>query len=327
MKRLYSTFVLLAVLLIVPFVTGCAEKEPVAIFIPQTEIILNPGDEVFLEVFADYGGDSELEPVLISEGLLFFSSREELLTVEPDGRVHIRSQVLNSGKVLTGESGELHVKYGNLKTSCRVLLIPNPEDSIDPMGFLIDPESIDALVNKTRSLPEDYEPPLLTRVSVPTCLTFQEVNHLRRPAAAALSRMFTEAEDEEGYKLIARSGYRSHKTQAGLYQMNVENHGQEYADKYSARPGTSEHQTGLAMDITSKTVNNQLVDNFGETPEGVWVHENCHRFGFILRYLPGKEDVTGYNYEPWHLRYVGEVLATEIYSRGLTLEEFYDLGR
>ena len=182
-------------------------------------------------------------------------------------------------------------------------------------------------MNKTRSLPEGYEPPLLTRVSVPTCLTFQEVNHLSRPAAAALSRLFRAAEEEEGFRLTARSGYRSYKTQMNLYQLNVDSHGEEYAEMYSAKPGTSEHQTGLAMDITSKTVNNQLTEGFGETPEGNWVAENCHRFGFILRYPVGKEDITGYNYEPWHLRYVGETLAGEIFRRGLTMEEFFDLGR
>ncbi len=327
MKRvLITTSAVLMISLFFPCMTGCSEKKPVAVFFPADEIILHPGEELHLEVFGNYDESSGYEPVKLEEGLLFFSSRDELITVSSGGSLRVRPQAVSSGKVLSGESGDIHVRFGDLGASCHVLILEDPGETVDPLGFVLEPQAIDAMVNKDRSLPEGWEPPLLTRVSVPTCLTFQEVNHLRRPAAAALSRLFLAAEEEEGFKLVARSGYRSYNTQNHLYQSNINNHGQEYADKYSARPGTSEHQTGLAMDITSPVMNNQLDDSFGETPEGLWVAANAHRFGFIIRYLKGKEDITGYNYEPWHLRYLGEILAGEIFSRGMVMEEFFDLA-
>jgi D-alanyl-D-alanine carboxypeptidase len=104
----------------------------------------------------------------------------------------------------------------------------------------------------------------------------------------------------------------------------VSANGQEAADKFSAKPGQSEHQTGLAIDITCEAMNYQLDYSFGVTDEGAWVKENAHRFGFIIRYPEGKEDITGYMYEPWHLRYVGVDLAEEVYNSGLTLEEYFE---
>jgi len=179
------------------------------------------------------------------------------------------------------------------------------------------------MINKTRRLPADYIPEDLIRVAVPTILSFEEVNHLRKPAADSLRSFFTAAEEEENFILTARSGYRSYNTQVSLFDANVRAHGQDYADKFSAKPGTSEHQSGLAMDITAEVMNYQLEQSFGKTPEGRWTAENAHRFGFIIRYPEGKEKITGYAYEPWHLRYVGKALASEIYSGSLTLEEYY----
>ena len=92
---------------------------------------------------------------------------------------------------------------------------------------------------------------------------------------------------------------------------------------YSAPPGASEHQLGLAMDITLAKYNGTLSVNFGNTKEGAWIRENAHKYGFIVRYLQGKEEVTGYKYEPWHIRYLGVDLATELYEKGITLEEYY----
>jgi len=95
------------------------------------------------------------------------------------------------------------------------------------------------------------------------------------------------------------------------------------AAKYVALPGQSEHQTGLAMDVTSESANWGLSNNFGETNEGKWLKDNCYKYGFILRYPEGKEDITGYNYEPWHIRYVGKKVSTYIYTNNITLEEFF----
>ena len=202
------------------------------------------------------------------------------------------------------------------------------EDSVEEEGKIdnleddiFDSSSTAALVNKQYSLDEGYEPEDLVTVEVPTVLENPEINQLREEASEALSEMFHAAEEED-IELHARSGYRSYQTQVELFESYVSNHGEEAANRYSARPGESEHQTGLAMDITSESVNFQLTEEFGETEEGIWTSENAHEFGFVIRYPEGKEEITGYQYEPWHLRYLGEELATEVFESGLTYEEF-----
>ena len=187
------------------------------------------------------------------------------------------------------------------------------------------PEVYDVLVNKKRTLPKTYIPEDLVKVTeVPTVLDNPEINQLREVAYNALKELFEAAKEEQSYQLYARSGYRSYGTQASLYNSYVANRGQAAADKFSAKPGQSEHQTGLSMDITCEAMNFQLDDTFGETDEGKWVAENAHRFGFIIRYPKGKEDITGYMYEPWHIRYLGNELAKEVYESGLTLEEYFE---
>ena len=143
---------------------------------------------------------------------------------------------------------------------------------------------------------------------------------LRKDAADALENMF-EAAKKEGLELTAVSGYRSYKRQKSLHDTYVRRQGKAEADSVSAIPGTSEHQTGLAMDISSKSAKFQLEPIFGETNEGKWVAKHAHEFGFVIRYLEDKTETTEYSYEPWHLRYVGNPYATYIYKHHLTLEE------
>lgn len=181
--------------------------------------------------------------------------------------------------------------------------------------------AITAVVNKEFSLSEDYAPDDLVTVEVPTVLENPEVNQLRKVAADALKEMFEEAKYEDVY-LHARSGYRSYQTQVQLYQRYVEKNGEKAANRYSAKAGQSEHQTGLVMDVTSESANFQLLTNFGELKEGKWLKEYAHEYGFIIRYPEGKEDITGYIYEPWHIRYLGVNLATDVYESGLTYEEY-----
>ncbi len=120
----------------------------------------------------------------------------------------------------------------------------------------------------------------------------------------------------DGYVIFLLSGFRDYETQEAIYNQYVANDGQANADRYSARPGHSEHQTGLAFDV------NSLDESFGETPEGIWLAKNCYKYGFIIRYPKGKEHITGYMYEPWHIRYLGVDIATKVYNSGLTLEEY-----
>ncbi|WP_312832092.1 M15 family metallopeptidase [Sedimentibacter saalensis] len=202
---------------------------------------------------------------------------------------------------------------------------PQEPSTPDDVNMVEDPAAIDALVNKKNNLSSTYVPEDLVKLEgIPTVLENPEINQLRETAYIALKDMFQAAADEEGYELHARSGYRSYGTQKDLYNSYVKNHGQAAADKYSAKPGQSEHQTGLSMDITCAAMNFQLDDTFGNTDEGKWVSENAHRFGFIVRYPKNKEDITGYFYEPWHIRYLGVELATKVYESGLTLEEFME---
>ncbi len=197
----------------------------------------------------------------------------------------------------------------------------NEEPQLDLKDDVLEPSSVAVLVNKQYSLPEDYVPSDLVTVEVPTVLPNPEIKQMRIEAADALKDMF-EAAEESGIILHARSGYGSYQTQVQLFQNYTESHGEEAANKYSARAGESEHQTGLVMDVTSESVNLQISTEFGETEEGQWVSEHAHDYGFIIRYPEGKTDVTGYIYEPWHIRYLGVDLATEVHESGLTYEEY-----
>ena len=167
------------------------------------------------------------------------------------------------------------------------------------------------LVNKNYALDSSYAPSDLV---LPNVLALgHEQNktiYLREEASQHLEQLFSAAEQEAGLIFLARSGYRSYETQVSLYQRYVDQNGQEAADRFSARAGHSEHQTGLAIDVTADSVNGQLTTEFGKTAEGIWLKDNAHRFGYIIRYLEGRESETGYQYEPWHLRYVGVESAT-----------------
>lgn len=153
------------------------------------------------------------------------------------------------------------------------------------------------IVNKTYPLPADYNPGL-----DPTCSA--QFDALSAAAAA------------EGLDIYLSSGFRSYERQKTIYSNYLKCYGQEKTDTLSARAGHSEHQSGLAIDV------NSITDAFGSTPEAAWLAEHAHEFGFIIRYPKGKEHITGYKYEPWHIRYLGLETAAAVYASGLTLEEY-----
>lgn len=157
------------------------------------------------------------------------------------------------------------------------------------------------IVNKSYSLPSSYDP------------------GMNEEASAAFEQMQAAASDD-GLFLYILSGYRSYSDQQYQYNVHVENKGKAYADQVSARPGYSEHQTGLCMDI------NSTEDSFADTEEAAWLAENCTKYGFIIRFPKGKEEQTGYNYEPWHIRYVGVQNAQKIAESELCLEEYLGVG-
>lgn len=153
------------------------------------------------------------------------------------------------------------------------------------------------IVNKTYALPSSYAP------------------GVDATAKAWLNKMFAAAK-EDGLDLYIASGYRSYERQTQLYNYYVSQDGKAAADRYSARPGHSEHQTGLAFDI------NDPSDSFIGTPESKWLAKHCYEYGFIIRYTQDKESITGFKYEPWHVRYVGTQLAKTLYESGQCLEEY-----
>ncbi|MGP7815944.1 M15 family metallopeptidase [Niallia sp. 01092] len=199
---------------------------------------------------------------------------------------------------------------------------------VDGRNIIQNPTNTVSLVNKEFGLPDGYAPDDLVRPNVAFSFGDEKIekSYLRKEAAKGLEDMFKEAK-KAGINLYAVSGYRSFNRQTVLYDAEVQKVGKEKAIQAVAYPGNSEHQTGLAMDISSESSNFLLTDEFGKTKEGKWLSENAHRFGFILRYPQGKESVTGYKYEPWHFRYVGEKSAKDIYENGWTLEEYFQLVR
>jgi len=254
----------------------------------------------------EVGENTEMQPEGNTEDTDDLTQEEESSDEENDGTADSSS---DSSDDPDSEDGEQADNAGN----------EAPELNLEE--DILNPSSISVLVNKEYSLPEDYIPENLVTVDVPTVLPNPEIKQMREVAADALKEMFDAAETS-GIVLHARSGYRSYQTQVQLFQNYASTHGEEAANKYSARAGESEHQTGLVMDVTSDSVNNQITSEFGETEEGQWVRGNAHEYGFIIRYPEGKSDITGYVYEPWHLRYLGEELATDVYESGLTYEEY-----
>lgn len=277
----------------------------------ETEIIDVPDDEIVIEddvveVKTEYVDVTDIKLSLYDVSLFVGGKRMPIVTMYPQnatdkGEIWVSSDtsvatVDNIGNITAVSEGECTVTVtstsnNSVSAKVSVKVKANPECTyID--GILV--------VNKTYALPSDYAPGWETEAS---------------PRVAEMIA----AAKKEGLNLWVKSGYRSYYDQQYIYNNYVVRDGQEEADTYSARPGHSEHQTGLAYDMNT---NDQ---GFGETPEGIWLAENCHKFGFIIRYPKEKEHITGYIYEPWHIRYLGVEKATEVYESGLCLEEFLNI--
>ncbi|GAE94646.1 D-alanyl-D-alanine carboxypeptidase [Gracilibacillus boraciitolerans JCM 21714] len=167
----------------------------------------------------------------------------------------------------------------------------------DSLAVIENPESVELVVNKQRKLPDGYAPNDLVEANVSYYAAEGDPKRLlRQEAATALEELFKAAK-AVGLELVAVSGYRSYERQKQIYESNVVNKGQEHADKFSAKPGTSEHQTGLAMDVASAALVAVLEQSFIETDEGKWLENHAHKYGFVIRYPEGKEAITGYSYE------------------------------
>lgn|GEM_PF-1354578 len=177
------------------------------------------------------------------------------------------------------------------------------------------PSSILVLVNKRRALPPSYVPENLVYPVFPSGEDFI----MREDAAKAIRELYNAAA-ADNISLFGVSGYRSYNRQADFFASRIRQNPD--ANRTTARPGESEHQTGLTADISSPSVNYALDESFAQSDAGRWLRENAPNSGFIIRYPRGKENITGYAYEPWHMRYVGKQAAQNIASRAITLEEY-----
>lgn len=168
------------------------------------------------------------------------------------------------------------------------------------------------IVNKYHKLPEDFEPSDLVNL--------ENTNYKLREEAASAFKKLTEAGIKDNVIFYPFSAYRSYNTQNGLYTNYKNRDGEKEADTYSARPGFSEHQLGLAVDVRSSNLTSNLT-----TEDYKWMLDNSYKYGFIIRYPKGKQHITQFIEEPWHIRYLGVELATKVHDSGLTYDEYYDL--
>ena len=172
------------------------------------------------------------------------------------------------------------------------------------------------LINEKHPLPSDYIPENLIDAGIPFHAHPDDSKRLLEKNAARAAHCLVNAACQQGLCLYGISGYRSYQRQAELYT----------GSPYVAAPGTSEHQSGLALDLSCPAVHMQLIPEFAHTKEGKWIARNASLFGFILRYPLNKESVTGVPYEPWHIRYVTKELSGYLTLTGLTLEEYLDFS-
>lgn len=282
------------------------ETEAVTTTTTTTEAVKEPEDFTLNKTSLTLAvGDTEMPMILnYPEGC---SENDEVWTSDNDKVASVDEM----GLVTAVGVGECKIKISSSEapdksSTIKVTVVEEGTRIID-LAASPAPEKVDypgltyidgiLVANKTYSVPKEYSPGL-------DPLAEERFNALRDSAA------------KDGLNLWICSGFRDYDLQNQLYEGYAAQDGYEKADTYSARPGHSEHQTGLAMDI------NMADSAFAGTPEAIWLEEHCWEFGFIIRYPADKVDITGYKYEPWHLRYVGGELAKELTEKGICLEEY-----
>lgn len=179
-----------------------------------------------------------------------------------------------------------------------------------------DPSDITVLVNKLHQIPEGWKPDDLEAVD-------DDSGQLLRHEAKVAYTKFYNAAKAKGYAIYSISGYRTNDTQTRYWTNMSKVYGLEYASQYSAYPGRSEHQLGLAIDVSYTKTGNRLSEAVADSDIGKFITSDGYKYGFILRYQKDKVKTTNYGYEPWHIRYVGVELATQLHDKGITLEEYY----
>lgn len=269
--------------------------------------------------------------VLVKFKLLPSAASDEKLTQSDNNHIIDKTETEEPKEKIgstTGSSIELN-KDEEEKESKPIFardLLTLKETIIDKDGELVvtNPKNYLVVTNKDRGMPSDFIPNDLVVPNVPFPFDeFHPKKQMRKVAADALEELFKKSQ-EEGVNLYAISGYRSYTTQETLFQRSINLNGLEHTNKYLAKPGHSEHQTGLTMDVTTASVNFDVVTEFENTIEGIWLKDNSYKFGFIIRYPKDKEDITKYSYEPWHIRYVGKDVSEVMHKENLCLEEFFE---
>ena len=227
-------------------------------------------------------------------------------------------QELYASEYYIPEKEELYLKYlkeydtvrdvlERVNTKRYLELYEDVEKADLSKGYLV-------LVNKYYQLPEDYEPEDLVNVDPALGRGM-----LRKEVYEAYQRLYEDSV-KQGYDLKVVSAYRSYLTQKVIYERYLLTDPKEVVDTYSARPGHSEHQSGLCLDVSEPGYS---LDDFYQTEAASWLKDNCHRYGFIIRYPEEKTDITGYQGEPWQIRYLGEEVARDVYERGISYDEYY----
>lgn len=234
-------------------------------------------------------------------------NHSKLLNIESKPNVNLTSAVYTVSDESIAIVDEFGTVTGVSKGECTVCMICGAEMLEIPLTVReLTVENgctyVDGILiaNKEIGLPEDYDPGML-------------------PETEEAFKQLQEAAKEEGLNIYEGSSYRNYQYQIQVYNSLVDAYGEEYANRISAKPGYSEHQTGYTVDCN--TINQAFI----ETEEGQWLDKHCHEYGFIIRYPEGKEAITGYDYECWHIRYLGVEIATEIWEQDLTLEEYLDV--
>ena len=257
---------------------------------------------LFAALIAACGGDDSAEEPTPTTG-----SPSETTTAAPDTATATADQSPTSTPATPTATGQSNPPPpGNNAT-------PEPDNSI-----VVACGDIRAPLDKEHRLTADCVPPDL--VNLPGEMVASGGQLLRAAAAAAFQELFAAAQ-AEGHTILAASSYRSYQSQISAYQASVSRGGVAYADRVSARPGHSEHQLGTTTDVTSASAGYSL-EGFEGTPESAWLTANSWKYGFIISYPPGKEHITGYIHEPWHIRWIGKDEAKRVRDSGLTLHEW-----
>lgn len=282
---LRKIFILLLALCLMMAMTACGKEEPDET--PDGDASPGVSDEV------DEGDDKSEEPVDVTDELDESEEPDEPTGPSPNQKPDPKKNPPQ------GDGGDYGVPIVSTLTE-------------DDSNLLV-------LVNKEYTISRDYYP--TDMVDIDGSLSTNQNLKVKREAYDAYKAMLADAQ-AEGLNFCICSAYRSYELQESLYYNSLSTNGKEYTDKMFAYPGRSEHHTGYAIDVTSASMNWGLSQDYADYPDGAWIAENCAEYGFIIRYPKGKEDITGYMYEPWHIRYVGVDIAREITEAGITFEEY-----